>query len=79
MIGVRCPDLVVARARREFNVAGFAFRSSVSWLLLQSQLTAVTIGVAEMASRQNKHHTKKNSIVTQSVTRGDHNSIMNRL
>jgi hypothetical protein len=40
MIGVRRPDLVVARARREINVAGFAFRSSVSWLLPQSQLTA---------------------------------------
>jgi hypothetical protein len=32
-----------------------------------------------MASQQNKHHTKKNSIVTQSVTRGDHDPIMNRL
>jgi hypothetical protein len=40
MIGVRRPDLWVARARREINVAGFAFRSSASWLLLQSQLTA---------------------------------------
>ena len=40
MIGVRRPDLVVARARREINVAGFAFRSSGSWLLPQSQLTA---------------------------------------
>jgi hypothetical protein len=40
MIGVRRPDLVVARARREINVAGFAFRSSAWWLLLQSQLTA---------------------------------------
>jgi hypothetical protein len=40
MIGVRRADLVVARVRREINVAGFAFRSSVSWLLLQSRLTA---------------------------------------
>jgi hypothetical protein len=79
MIGVRRPDLVVARARREINVAGFIFRSSASWLLPQSQLTAVTIGAAEMASRQKKHHTKKNPIVTQSVTPGDHDSIMNRL
>ena len=40
MIGVRRPDLWVARARREINVAGFAFRSSASWLLPRSQLTA---------------------------------------
>jgi hypothetical protein len=40
MIGVRRADLVVARARREINVAGFAFRSSAWWLLLQSQLIA---------------------------------------
>jgi hypothetical protein len=32
-----------------------------------------------MASQQNKHHTKKNSIVTQSVTRGGQDSIMKRL
>jgi hypothetical protein len=32
-----------------------------------------------MASQQKKHHTKKNSIVTQSVTRNDHDSLMKRL
>jgi hypothetical protein len=32
-----------------------------------------------MASGQKKLHTKKNSLVTQSVTRGDHDSIMKRL
>jgi hypothetical protein len=40
MIGVRRADLVVVRARREINVAGFAFRSSAWWLLPQSQLAA---------------------------------------
>jgi hypothetical protein len=40
MIGVWRRGLVVARARREINVTGFVFRSSVSWLLPQSQLTA---------------------------------------
>ena len=69
MIGVRRPDLAVARVRREINVAGFAFRSSVSWLLPQSQLAAGHHRSRRDGLRQKKHNTKKNSIVTQSVTR----------
>ena len=77
MIGVRRRDLVVARARWEINVAGFAFDLWSRGCYRSRDWQPVTIGVAEMASRQKKHHTKKNSIVTQSVTRSDHDSIMN--
>ena len=79
MIGVRRRDLVVVRARWEINVAGFAFDLRPRGCSCSRDWQPVTIGAAEMASRQKKHHTKKNSIVTQSVTRGDHDLIMNCL